>query len=391
MKNEFSRSVLWLSLHAVQRFCFAKPPTIPQKGSFRYAKATVINMNQQISVTPKKPFPLAGVFLLIYAVPQLIYSVYTIFNHYQTADTIFNVAICIGAAIVAIILLAKKSGVALTVSLGIFTLITTVYFIFSTINSYGYFVWQIRWILEIIDYDSPIHLISDIMFLLSDLSYINQNFLVALILLIITVISIFSVNPRKCKSFVLKLGGIPIVLSVLMFLSAGTNLICWATGMLLEGYGFDIQTLLSITFSHLPDLPQFLAFLFLSLWFGRLAKYRRKLMAYEASTPITTFATEIPTAPSHINNSTNMFVAPAASTVVTAPFPEQATNAEAEARAKAEAEARAKAEAEARAQAEAASISNSTIGEIQRLKQLLDSGAITEEEFALLKKKLIEE
>lgn len=41
-ENKFSDWVLWLSLHFVQRFCFAKPPTIPRKGSFRSAKATVI-------------------------------------------------------------------------------------------------------------------------------------------------------------------------------------------------------------------------------------------------------------------------------------------------------------------------------------------------------------
>ncbi len=43
-ENKFSDLVLWLYLHLMQIFCFAEPSTILRKGSFCYAKATVIIM-----------------------------------------------------------------------------------------------------------------------------------------------------------------------------------------------------------------------------------------------------------------------------------------------------------------------------------------------------------
>ena len=99
-------------------------------------------MNTQIGIAPKKPFPIAGIFLILFSVCNIIL---TFFNT-MPLDITMGILISVSALVLSIVLFATKSGVAVTIVTALLAAWYTIYFWICFFNSFSYIPMYIDWL-----------------------------------------------------------------------------------------------------------------------------------------------------------------------------------------------------------------------------------------------------
>lgn len=260
---------------------------------------------------PKKPFPIAGVFLILYALASLTNSLISLISfifrdlalyleYLGLSDVVINlilrippVLIGITALVLAIVLFIKRSGLSVAIALTAFAFTNCLQFLLIAFRNTEYIINNITVFIKYTE-------ITNLFYSISSLSYVSELFFIALALIILTVIAFLLMKPERCKSFLTKLWVVSLVLFVISFALSGTSLVIDVISTLDNGYSLDIYYIYSSCATSFISFLALLAHMFLAIWFGRLASYRRKLQAYEAATPIETTAADVSEAPSLI-------------------------------------------------------------------------------------------
>ena len=321
-------------------------------------------MTNQIKA-PKKPFPVAGVFLILYGIFEILKNLislisylvsvipylYEAFNPADLAGSVLSygipIAIGITAIVLGAVLMAKRSGVAVTVFAAIYTVGFCLLFLIRVFSNSVSLIHNIDIFISYTAIDALIRSFSNI-------SYIGELSSIAFALILVTVIAFVSQRPEKCESFVVKCWFIPLIFFVFAFFNNGATALFDIIASFIGRY--PVSYFVNILLYSTCGVLQFLAHLFLVIWFARLSSYRRKLAAHEASMPIETTAEEVSTpvldeAPAEVP----------APVEKPAPVEEPAPEPELSLRAQ---------------------------GELLRLQQLHETGALTVEQFEALKKQL---
>lgn len=252
---------------------------------------------------PKKPFPIASVFLILFALASLTNSLISLISfiirdlalyleYLGLSDVVINlilrippVLIGITALVLAIVLFIKRSGLSVAIALTAFAFTNCLQFLLIAFRNTEYIINNITVFIKYTE-------ITNLFYSISSLSYVSELFFIALALIILTVIAFLLMKPERCKSFLVKLWVVSLVLFVISFALSGTSLVIDIISTLASGYSVDIYYIFSSCATAFVSALALLANGFLAIWFGRLASYRRKLQAYEAATPIETTAAE---------------------------------------------------------------------------------------------------
>lgn len=337
-------------------------------------------MNSQLNA-PKKPFPIAGVFLLIHAlalvccgIAGIIQYIFLWKQYYWVTDNSFIISpdfitevlkqsasflFIIPIAVLALILLIKRSGLGLAIMTAVYTASCVISSFTSIINSVQSIPHLIKYFIEYTEWQSLLNAISN-------LTTSFASLLTSFALIIITIIAFVSVKPERSNSFIIKVWWIPLVIFILAFLMSGTNYLIEIIRFAVFSYSFNIANVLMLLASSFASLTALLAHGFLAIWFGCLALYRRKLAKYEAAMPIESTASAVTEAPAPA-------VEPSPVISETEPVAESAGTVE----------------SVQPVTASEPEVTPAVIGEIQRLKQLLDTGAISDADFETLKNRLM--